>query len=179
MAANGLAVTCILPAVGGQAGRGRRGPSNPAQENDLAFAAARARITTSQVQELDPTWRPTPQVYDPNSIEGSIAAQEAIANEAEARLADLQAGAIPGTRSDWGVNRLGKELRDNGYLFKEPTDSPGQLLENLRTGEQVRIMERPSYSDIQAKIATDFYYRYRRSDDQGWGAPFSIPNKTQ
>lgn len=103
-----------------------------------------------------------------------------MAEAAEARLAEILRDAIPDTNPSWGINRLRKELNDQGYVFKEITHAPGLLYENANTGEQVRIMERPSRTfrtDPAEKHFQDFYYRYRRGDDQSWGSHVPIPNK--
>ncbi len=162
--------------------RAGRGEGTPAQQARAAVAAARARESTRRLQELEPTWQP-PQSFrnNPPGIEGRIAEQEAIAKAAEARLAEILQNAIPDTNPSWGFNRLRKELNDQGYIFKEPTDSPGFLYVNPRTGEEVRIMERPSSGPSRIeplqKFYNDFYYRYRPRDDQRWGGPITIPNK--
>ena len=119
-------------------------------------------------------------VTDQEGVENRIAHQEATAEAAEGRLAEILRDAIPDTNPSWGVNRLRKELNDRGYVFKETTDSPGFLYENTSTGEQVRIMEQPLRAfrtDPPEKHFQDFYYRYRTGDDQKWGSPVPIPNK--
>ena len=126
------------------ASRRRVGPTGtPAQEARWRIADAQAREATSRVRELDPAWR------DPISItggvEGEIAHREAVARAAEQRYNEIVKDAIPGANPSWGVNRLRKELYDNGFYFERPTDSSGYLYRNPETGAQVRIMERPSY----------------------------------
>jgi hypothetical protein len=128
---------------------------------------------------LDPDWRPPQSVWE--SIEGQIRHHEATAEQAEARLAEILRDAIPGTNPSWGVNRLRKELNDRGYFFKQQTRDPGYLYENPQTGEQVRIMERPRSgphrTESRQKFHNEYYYRYRRGGDQGWGALITVPNK--
>jgi hypothetical protein len=75
---------------------------------------------------------------------------------------------------------LTRELRQQGYTFKEVTDSPGQLFVNPATREEVRIMERPATrnrSDAPQKHLHSRYYRYRKSMDQGYGSAIPIPDK--
>ena len=167
--------------VGGRGGRGRgRIPSSPAQETRLALADARAKTALRQVAERDPAWQATPQVTDPNSIEGAISAREATAAEAEAKLAELLRGVAPGTNPDWGVNRLEKELRDRGYVYTDPTKAPGNIFTNEATGEQLRIMEKPPRAyrdDLPQKHLNDYYYRYRGSRNDPYGDAVTIPNK--
>jgi len=66
-------------------------------------------------------------------------------------------------------------------VLKEPARGEGLIYRNEATGEEIRIMERPSFgpsrSDPLQKFHNDFYYRYRRRDDQRWGSPITIPNK--
>jgi len=63
--------------------------ATPGQAGRLAYANARAQQTLEQVRELDPAWRPTPSLSNPNSIEGAIRAAEAEAVQAQARLQEL------------------------------------------------------------------------------------------
>ena len=60
----------------------------PAQAARLSIAEARAREAINRVQELDPTWRPTPGVYQ--SVEGLIRTREGEAQQAQVRFAELQ-----------------------------------------------------------------------------------------
>lgn len=63
--------------------------ATPGQAGRLAYANARAQQTLEQVRELDPAWRTTPSLSDPNSVEGAIRAAEAEAAEAQARLSEI------------------------------------------------------------------------------------------
>jgi Phage portal protein len=121
---------------------GENWEATPAQEARLAIANGWAQETIRRVQERDPEWRPAPSFVE--SAEGAIARAEGEAREAEGRLRELLRDTIPSTNPEWGVNRLTKELYDRGYVFKEITRAPGSFYENPTTGEQVRIMERPS-----------------------------------
>ena len=160
--------------------RSGRGQGTPAQEARLTAAEARAREATRQLRELEPTWNGPQSLTDPDSIEGRIAHLEATAEAAEARLAEILRDAIPNTNPSWGVNRLVKELHEQGYVLDKPTRSPGLLYINPATGEQVRLMERPSKSfrtDSPQKHSNDYYYRYRASENDPFGSAITIPNK--
>jgi hypothetical protein len=95
----------------------------------------------------------------------------------------LKGGLKAGTRgaSKWGRNRLVKELHGRGFVLSGPTKSgDGLLYKNAATGEELRIMPRPSQryrNDAAAKHEPDYYYRYRSGPDQGWGPHTSLPNK--
>ena len=165
------------PASRRRAGRGR---GTPAQEARLAAAEARAREATRQLRELEPTWVEPQSLIDSDSIEGRITHQEATAEAAEARLAEILRNAIPNTNPSWGVNRLTKELHERGFVLERPTDSPGLLFTNSDTGEEVRIMERPPRqrrSDPQEKHTFEHYYRYRSGPGKREGAHVPIPDK--
>jgi hypothetical protein len=143
----------------------------------VAEAYARERLT--QVRRFDPEWRPEPSFVQ--TAEGAISRAEGEARAAEARLQELFRDAVPNTRPDWGFNRLTRGLREQGFSFKEPTDSLGQLFVNPRTREEVRIMQRPrtrNRNDAPQKHLYERYYRYRKADDQTFGAAIPIPDKT-
>ena len=102
-----------------------------------------------------------------------------VARAAEQRYNEIVKDTIPGANPSWGVNRLRKELYDNGFYFERPTDSSGYLYRNPETGAQVRIMERPSYhwrSDPPEKYYFQYYYRYRAGSGH-WGSHVPIPDK--
>jgi hypothetical protein len=101
------------------------------------------------------------------------------ADAANTRLAEITRDAIPNTNPSWGVNRLRKELGDQGYLLAKPARGAGIILENPSTGEQVRLMEQPSRrfsTDSPQKHFNDFYYRYKPPNGP-WGSHITIPNK--
>jgi hypothetical protein len=79
-------------------GRGRGLQPTPAQAMRLANARAWAQAATRRVLERDPSWKPRPQLTDPDRVEGQIGAHEAIARQAEARLAELDRLAIGGNQ---------------------------------------------------------------------------------
>ena len=169
-----------------RAGRGRAGPrigenweATPAQEARLAVANGRAQEAVRRVRERDTEWRPSPSVVE--TAEGAIARAEGEAREAEGRLRELLRDAIPNTSPDWGINRLGKELRTQGYTFEGPAAGTGGIYRRSQSGEEVRVMQRPPKryrKDSPQKHGGEYYYRYRKSDDQRWGAPIAIPNKS-
>jgi hypothetical protein len=162
------------------AARRRTGPrGTPAQEARHDAAAARAREAVRRLRELEPAWQGPQSVSE--SIEGRIAHQEATARAAEGRLAEILRGAIPNTNPSWGVNRLVKELHDQGYVLIQPSRrGSGLVYENPSTGEQVRIMERPPTQyrgSPPEKYTFEHYYRYRPGRGKGEGAHVPIPNK--
>ncbi|MEQ1613896.1 MAG: hypothetical protein ABL904_14210 [Hyphomicrobiaceae bacterium] len=153
-------------------------PASPAQEMRLPIVARDARNAVQKTQELDPTWRPPTGLYE--TAEGEIRHFENVANAARARLAEITRDAIPNTNPSWGVNRLTKELYENGYRLRETTRAPGFFYENAETGEQVRLMERPSQrfrSDSPQKHYNEYYYRYRPSRNVPYGSHITIPDK--
>ncbi|MCZ7595255.1 MAG: hypothetical protein M5U16_10335 [Hyphomicrobium sp.] len=114
------------------------------------------------------------------TAEGAIGRAEGEARAAEARMQELFRDAVPNTQPDWGFNRLTRELREQGYLFKEPTSSPGQLFVNPRTQEELRIMQRPqtrNRNDAPQKHLYERYYRYRRSINDQFGSAIPILDK--
>jgi hypothetical protein len=60
----------------------------PAQAARLTVVEAQAHDAIRKVQELDPTWKPTPSAY--STVEGYIAAYQADAQQARDRLSQLQ-----------------------------------------------------------------------------------------
>ena len=150
-------------------------------EGQLADTANRAQRAIDRVRELDPKWEP-PQSFLPRdgNIEPRIQHQEMMLRAAETRLAEITRDAVPGTNPSWGVNRLTKELYDQGYRLERPTDAPGFLYRNPTTDEQVRIMERPMRewrTDPPEKHYFDYYYRYRENQNVPYRSAIPIPNK--
>ena len=161
--------------------RSGRGDGTSAQQARLAASEARAREATRRLRGLEPTWQGPQSFIDPEKMEGRIAHREATARAAEARLAEILRDAIPGANPSWGFNRLRKELNDQGYVFLKPTRrDPGLFFRNYDTGEEVRIMERPTRGPFRKeslqKFNNDFYYRYKPADG-GWGTRITIPDK--
>ena len=116
-----------LPVVPVQAGprgpaRGRGGPIRPGARLENPSPAQLARLEASRlamnraiehVREVDPRWKPTPQLYE--TIEGEIAAYQAITREAEAWWRDLGLRGIgPGP---YAVERLAG--RGPGRVFRQ------------------------------------------------------------
>ena len=153
--------------------------ATPAQLLRLDSALAAARRETNRTRELDPNWRQPESAFPRGSIEGTIAHHEAVARAAEARLAEITRDALPGASPSWGVNRLRGELSERGFSLQRPARGDGLIFENPTTGEQLRIMERPTRryrTDSDAKHTFEYYYRYRRSNGS-WGAHVPIPDK--
>ena len=160
--------------------RGGRREGTSAQEARHAAARAQAQAARRRVRELDPEWREPQSAFARDSIEGQIRHEEAVARAAEARLAEILRDAIPNANPSWGVNRLRSELYDLGFRLVRPTDSPGHWYRNDRTGEEVRIMERPEHRnrrDSREKYTFSHYYRYRPGFGRTEGAHTPIPDR--
>lgn len=98
--------------------------ATPAQQARLALAQARWQDAISQVQALDPNWKPTPGLYE--TVEGQIADLEAQAQEARNRLSEL---------ANFGIGRgpfAGESI---------PARGPGR---NLSAGERTQNNENGS-----------------------------------
>jgi hypothetical protein len=74
---------------------GRQFEGTPAQLARQVVAEGQWRQVFSQVLRYDPTWKPSPALVDPNSIEGDIAKLQAWTKEAGEYLSRLKALAIP------------------------------------------------------------------------------------
>ena len=160
--------------------RPRGAAGTPAQEAQFAAAWVRALAARRRLRELDPTWRPPQSAHPPGSIEGQIRHQEGVARAAEARFAEIVRDAIPNTNPSWGVNRLRSELNDQGYIFAQPARDPGFIFVNPRTGDEVRIMQRPPRepfrTESRQKFHNQYYYRYKPAGG-GWGSHITIPDR--
>jgi hypothetical protein len=66
---------------------GRFQEVTPGQAAGLDVSAAEARALTREVQRHDPTWRPTPSIYE--GVEGQILANRSEAQHARIRLREL------------------------------------------------------------------------------------------
>lgn len=143
----------------------------------LSVTARDARDAVRRTQELDPNWRPPSGLHE--TVEGEIRHNEDVAAAARARYNEITRDAIPGTNPSWGVNRLRKELSDQGYVLAKEARGDGLIFENPSTRDMVRIMERPATSyrnDPPQKHFNDYYYRYKPYGG-GWGTHITIPNK--
>ncbi len=80
------------------------------------------------MREVDPTWEPPRSIT--STIEGEIAHHEAVARAAESRLAEIRRDAIPGFNPAWGVNRLTRELHEQGYAFDRAARGDGLIYRN-------------------------------------------------
>lgn len=91
------------------------------------------------------------------------------------------AGDLARFSPNWGRNRLVKELHDQGFVLDRQTRTGnGLLYRNAKTGEEIRIMPKPSQrfrNDPLAKHESEYYYRHRTGPDQPWGPHTSIPDK--
>jgi HK97 family phage portal protein len=154
--------------------------ATPAQLLRLDSAMSAARRETNRTRELDPTWRPPDSVSAPGNIEGTIGHFETVARAAEARLAEITRDALPGANPSWGVNRLRAELNERGFTLQGPARGNGLIFQNSETLEELRIMERPLRrfrTDGDSKYYFEYYYRYRRDQNQPWGTHVPVPDK--
>jgi Contact-dependent growth inhibition CdiA C-terminal domain len=114
--------------------RTRSGPlaqypdATPAQIVRFGIASRDARDTLSQVQQLDPNWKPTPSLHE--NIEGAIAAAEAEAAQATARLGEIARQGIGGNipPAETGTSSAARRLPHPGY---DASIQPGTKPENL------------------------------------------------
>ena len=89
--------------------------ATPAQQARLAVAEARWQDVISQVQRLDPNWKPTPGLYE--TVEGQIANLEAQAEESQNRLTELsRVGIGPGPFAEESIPARGP---DRDFTEKE------------------------------------------------------------
>jgi hypothetical protein len=87
--------------------------ATPAQQARLAVTEARWQKAISQVQALDPNWKPTPGLYE--TVEGQITNLEAQTQEARNRLAEVTGvGAEP--VSSGGHHYVPRALFENEQL---------------------------------------------------------------
>jgi hypothetical protein len=73
-----------------------RPEGSESQETRLEYAELSWRNTLSAVRSIDPDWKPSASVIDPDSIEGRIARLEAWTREAQEHLARLREPEPPG-----------------------------------------------------------------------------------
>lgn len=105
----------------------RRGPGQTGNPRlDAAFRDAKQSV--QQTRELDPSWQPPRSFTSRDNIEGQIAHYQAVANAARERYGEITRDAVPGVNPAWSANRLREELRNRGFEFVSPTNSPGVLL---------------------------------------------------
>jgi hypothetical protein len=79
----------VAQARSGRRGRGSDTEATPAQLARSDIAETQARAARRRVNEIDPEWKPSPSLTNPDSIEGQIARATAEGGEAEARLREL------------------------------------------------------------------------------------------
>jgi hypothetical protein len=73
---------------------GRQFHLNNEEAIRLDWSYIQMSAAIARVREIQPTWKPTPQYYE--NVEGAIAANNAIARQAEARLLELHRGGVLG-----------------------------------------------------------------------------------
>lgn len=143
----------------GGRGTGRGGEATPAQAARLAVSEARVQAALRRVRELDPTWRPTANMWE--SVEGRIAVNEATALEAEPRLVEFArvgigpgpfAGeSIParGPRRDFtpaergDINRIGSETGCHTCGTFTPGTPSGNFVPDHQMPNALNFPDRP------------------------------------
>lgn len=158
---------------------GGRLRGTPFQQYRHEIARDQAQLALRRLREIDPEWERKPRIRPMDDIEAEIAYQQALREGAEARRGEILRDAIPWANPAWGVNRLRKELNDHGFIFQRLTGSPGWLYENPLTGENIRIMERPTWrsrSDPPEKHFFGYYYRYTPGHREREGKHVPIPD---
>jgi len=133
-------------------GGGRRTsptPRNITQQTRLINSNSQVQTALRRVRELDPNWRPPPQIYE--TVEGEIAANNAIIRAAEARRLELQqVGIGPGPFAlEWqpargpGRHRTANEIRENNRIGRKygchtcGTTEPGTISGNFILDHQL------------------------------------------
>ena len=124
----------------------------------LVEAQTRAEAATARVRSLDPNWRPRPSVY--KSVEGLIRTYESEAQEAQARIRELERFEIPQTVPKNLPRRAG-ELRRDDYLIEVYRDEP-KTLEELQ-----RAVSRP-------KRGYDIHHIVEQTSAEQDGFPRSV-----
>jgi hypothetical protein len=124
----------------------------------LVEAQTRAEAATARVRSLDPNWRPRPSVYE--SVEGLIRTYESEAQEAQARIRELERFEIPQTVPKNLPRRAG-ELRRDDYLIEVYRDEP-KTLEELQ-----RAVSRP-------KRGYDIHHIVEQTSAEQDGFPRSV-----
>ncbi len=109
---------------------GRAHSVTPAQEARLDVTAAQARTLVREVQRRDPTWKPKPSIYE--GIEGRILANQSEAQQAAARLRELNA-------SEPATKPLHDILRPAGQILGS---------RHGRASEGPRTVTRPEFSEL-------------------------------
>jgi hypothetical protein len=167
---------------------GRQFEGTPAQLMRQEIAVREYRSVLSQVLRLDPTWKPSPSLVDPNDIEGDIAKFEADTKEAEQHLARLQAlgfardpdtgEVVPATEPKTGNPRIDSTtqiLMDTfrkvmGQIGPRPDLAAGQYgtLVHTQCANAIRAMNLPGIdtNDVERTFSVD--------DDDSYGAKDSI-----
>lgn len=118
--------------------------ASQAQLTRLSVAEARAQAARERVERVNPSWRPTPSLYE--TIEGAISSAEAVRIEAEARYLLLQnVGVAPGPyAAEWipsrgptrsfrveerkEINRIGYQYGCHTCGIKSPGISSGNFI---------------------------------------------------
>jgi filamentous hemagglutinin len=115
------------------------------------LAANRAEAALNRVRELDPEWRPAPQLSEPQSAEGAINSYRSLAQQAEGRITVLERGGVPlGFNSREQFEDFGRSTWDGlaaaGHTDVEPFLRGSAVTGyNYRTGEPFDVGRRSDY----------------------------------
>jgi hypothetical protein len=130
---------------------GRTYPATPREETELLLAANRAEAALNRVRELDPEWRPAPQLSEPQSAESAISAYRSLAQQAEGRATVLERGGVPlGFNSREQFEDFGRATWDglaaSGHRDAEPFLRGSAVTGfNYRTGEAFDVGRQSDY----------------------------------
>jgi hypothetical protein len=148
---------------------GRAHVVTPAQEARLDITAAQARALVREVQRHDPSWRPTPSIYE--GVEGQILANQSEVQQAAARLRELGARE-PASRSLHDIFRPGGQIlgsrqgRASGGTRTVTRPEFSDLLEALSPNAQPVPSPR-SYEGLWYRRPDGSVFGVRRSKDSG------------
>lgn len=153
----------------------RAGQRQPTQEVRRDQARGRAQQAVERVRQLDPDWQPrTVSLTQPDSIEGAIRHNEALAREADARFVELSRA---GLDTNWS-------RRDPAPL-NDVVMPEGQMIGFRAVGarENIRTVTPTEFESVRAElmvgarqIGTDRRYdgvRYQREDGSIFGLRLS------
>jgi hypothetical protein len=119
-------------------------------------------------------------VFERNSPDGRTTTYRNPSTGQRAEI-QLRQGGPRWISQSWGRARVEAELRNRGFVLSRPTRGEGGLIyQNAQTGEEIRIMPKPSEQyrgEAIEKHLNSSYYRYRTGPDQEWGEATTILDK--
>jgi len=149
-------------------------PLSPGQQVRLDFANARAQEAVARVQQLDPNWKSSQSLTDPNSAEGLIRAKEDMTREADARFLALSRAGEDAPYPAPNPRTTAEVLAPGGQLVGDRDRSAG---ENIRTitpdqFETIRTALMAGARQIEADARYDGVW-YQRQDGTRFGLRIS------